>query len=218
MLRTRVKVCCIANADEARMAVAAGADAVGLVSAMPSGPGVISDALIADIARSVPPPVASFLLTSRVDAESIIGQHALCATTVLQLCDHVPHAELRQLRARLPAVKLVQVIHVIDEESVAEALAAAPLVDALLLDSGNQRLAVKELGGTGRTHDWRLSRRIREQCGLPLFLAGGLTPANVAEAVAAVEPFGVDLCSGVRSDGRLDADKLRAFFAALGQG
>ena len=215
MTRTRVKVCCIADADEARMAIAAGADAVGLVSAMPSGPGVISDTLIADIARSVPPPVASFLLTSRIDAASIIQQHALCATTVLQLCDHVPHAELRELRARLPAVKLVQVIHVIDDESVAEALAAAPLVDALLLDSGNQRLAVKELGGTGRTHDWRLSRRIRERCGLPLFLAGGLTPANVAEAVAAVEPFGVDLCSGVRTQGRLDAVKLRAFFTAL---
>lgn len=215
MLRTRVKVCCIADADEARMAIAAGADAVGLVSAMPSGPGVIGDALIADIARSIPPPIASFLLTSRVDATSIIDQHAACATTVLQLCDHVPHAELRALRARLPAVKLVQVIHVIDEASVAEALAAAPLVDALLLDSGNQRLAVKELGGTGRTHDWRLSRRIREQSGVPLFLAGGLTPANVSEAVAAVEPFGVDLCSGVRTEGRLDPVKLRAFFAAL---
>ena len=208
MTRTRVKVCCIADADEARMAIAAGADAVGLVSAMPSGPGVISDTLIADIARSVPPPVASFLLTSRIDAASIIQQHALCATTVLQLCDHVPHAELHQLHCW-------QVIHVIDDESVAEALAAAPLVDALLLDSGNQRLAVKELGGTGRTHDWRLSRRIRERCGLPLFLAGGLTPANVAEAVAAVEPFGVDLCSGVRTQGRLDAVKLRAFFTAL---
>lgn len=215
MARTRVKVCCIADRDEAALAIAAGADAVGLVSAMPSGPGVISDARIADIARSVPPPVASFLLTSRVDAASIVEQHAACATTVLQLCDHVPHDELRVLRERLPAVKLVQVIHVIDEASVAEAMAAAPLVDALLLDSGNQRLAVKELGGTGRTHDWRLSRRIREHCGLPLFLAGGLTPANVAAAVAAVEPFGVDLCSGVRTDGRLDAVKLRAFVAAL---
>ena len=197
------------------MAIAAGADAIGLVSAMPSGPGVITEALIADIARSLPPPVASFLLTSRVDAASIIEQHALCATSVLQLCDHVPHAELRKLRAQLPAVKLVEVIHVIDEESVAEAIDVAPLVDVLLLDSGNQRLVVKELGGTGRIHDWRLSRRIREQCGVPLFLAGGLTPANVADAVAAVEPFGVDLCSGVRTDGRLDPVKLRAFFAAL---
>jgi phosphoribosylanthranilate isomerase len=216
--RVRVKICCIANRDEAALASAAGADAVGLVSAMPSGPGVIDDAQIAEIARSVPPPVATFLLTSRVAATAIIEQHARCASSVLQLCDHLPPAELRALRASLPAVKLVQVIHVVDQASVDEALAVAPLVDALLLDSGNPRLAVKELGGTGRTHDWRLSRQIREQCGRPLFLAGGLTPANVAEAVASVEPFGVDLCNGVRSEGRLDPVKLRAFFAALRPG
>lgn len=218
MTRVRVKICCIANRDEAALASAAGADAVGLVSAMPSGPGVIDDAQIAEIARSVPPPVATFLLTSRVAATAIIEQHARCATSVLQLCDHLPPDELRTLRASLPAVKLVQVIHVVDQASVDEALAVAPLVDALLLDSGNPRLAVKELGGTGRTHDWRLSRQIREQCGRPLFLAGGLTPANVAEAVASVEPFGVDLCNGVRSEGRLDPVKLRAFFAALRPG
>lgn len=215
MRRTRVKVCCIADRDEAALAISAGADAVGLVSAMPSGPGVISDAQITEIARGVPPPIASFLLTSRITAESIIAQHAICATPVLQLCDHVSHHELQRLRAWLRAVKLVQVIHVVDEASVDEALAVAPLVDALLLDSGNQRLAVKELGGTGRTHDWELSRRIRDRCGLPLFLAGGLTAANVADAVAAVEPFGVDLCSGVRTDGRLDPVKLAAFFSAL---
>ncbi|MCX7059382.1 MAG: phosphoribosylanthranilate isomerase [Gammaproteobacteria bacterium] len=218
MTRVRVKICCIANRDEAALASAAGADAVGLVSAMPSGPGVIDDAQIAEIARCVPPPVATFLLTSRVAATAIIEQHARCASSVLQLCDHLPPDELRTLRASLPAVKLVQVIHVVDQASVDEALAVAPLVDALLLDSGNPRLAVKELGGTGRTHDWRLSRQIRERCGRPLFLAGGLTPANVAEAVASVEPFGVDLCNGVRSEGRLDPVKLRAFFAALRPG
>ena len=163
MTRVRVKICCIANRDEAALAIAAGADAVGLVSAMPSGPGVIDDAQIAEIAGSVPPPVATFLLTSRVAATAIIEQHARCATSVLQLCDHLPPDELRTLRASLPAVKLVQVIHVVDQASVDEALAVAPLVDALLLDSGNPRLAVKELGGTGRTHDWRLSRQIREQ-------------------------------------------------------
>ena len=218
MTRVRVKICCIADRDEATLAISAGADAVGLVSAMPSGPGVIGDVQIAEIARSVPPPVATFLLTSRVDAAAIIKQHARCATAVLQLCDHVPPDELRALRASLPTVKLIQVIHVVDQASVDEALAVAPLVDALLLDSGNPRLAVKELGGTGRTHDWRLSRQIRDQCGRPLFLAGGLTPANVAEAVASVEPFGVDLCNGVRSEGRLDPVKLRAFFAALRPG
>ena len=211
----RVKICCIANLDEAWLAMAHGASALGLVSAMPSGPGVIEEAMIAAIAAQVPPPTATFLLTARQDAASIRAQHALCRTSTIQLVDQVPEAELRLLRSALPGVRLVQVIHVADEASVAEAQAVAPLVDALLLDSGNQKLAVKELGGTGRTHDWRLSRRIRNQVACPVYLAGGLNVANVGAAIDAVQPFGLDLCSGVRTEGRLDPLKLQAFFAAI---
>ena len=210
-----VKICCISSVAEARLAVQCGASALGLVSAMPSGPGVIADELITQIAATVAPPVATFLLTSRQDADSIIEQHRACRTSTLQLVDQVAPAELRKLRAALPGIALVQVIHVTGEESVDEARAVAGFVDALLLDSGNQKLAVKELGGTGRTHDWRLSRRIRDEAGLPLFLAGGLNAANVADAVQQVAPYGLDLCSSVRSDGRLDAAKLRSFFSAL---
>jgi phosphoribosylanthranilate isomerase len=107
------------------------------------------------------------------------------------------------------------VIHVEDESALDEANAAAPHVDALLLDSGRPKAAVRELGGTGRAHDWSVSARIVAQCGRPVFLAGGLNAGNVREAVARVRPFGVDLCSGVRRDGRLDAEKLGAFVAAL---
>ena len=210
-----VKICCISSVAEARLAVQCGASALGLVSAMPSGPGVIADELITQIAATVAPPVATFLLTSRQDADSIIEQHRACRTSTLQLVDHVAPAELRKLRRALTGISLVQVIHVTGEESVDEARAVAGFVDALLLDSGNQKLAVKELGGTGRTHDWRLSRRIRDEVGLPLFLAGGLNAANVADAVQQVAPYGLDLCSSVRSDGRLDAAKLRRFFRAL---
>lgn len=209
-----IKICCIASREEARLAITEGASAVGLVSAMPSGPGPIADSLIANIAAVVPPPIATFLLTCRQDAESIIEQHALCRTSTLQLVDSVPPAELEKLRARLPGIRLVQVIHVGGEESIGEAREVARYVDALLLDSGNQKLAIKELGGTGRVHDWRISRRIRDAVDLPLYLAGGLNAGNVAAAVAAVEPHGVDICSGVRTDGRLDAAKLRAFVAA----
>ena len=109
----------------------------------------------------------------------------------------------------------MQVIHVTGPESVREALQVASLVDALLLDSGNQSLAVKELGGTGRVHDWSLSRDIVRESPVSVFLAGGLRPDNVAEAIRAVQPFGVDLCSGVRTDGHLDENKLAAFFAAV---
>lgn len=214
----RVKVCCIASVAEAELAISAGAAALGLVAAMPSGPGVIDEALIAEIVARVPPPVATFLLTSRQRAEDIVEQHARCGTSVLQLVDHVEASELRWLRRELRGTKIVQVIHVGDESALEEALAAAPLVDALLLDSGNPKLAVKELGGTGRIHDWQVSARIRAAVSKPVFLAGGLTAANVAQAVAIVRPFGVDLCTGVREGGALSARKLEAFFSAARRG
>lgn len=216
--RIRLKVCCIATLDEAYIAVAHGADAVGLVSTMPSGPGVIDDATVAMVAARVPVPVATFLLTARVDAAGLVVQAVEARAGTLQLVDAVAPSELAQVRAALPGVRLVQVIHVLDEACVAEAHDALPHVDALLLDSGNPRLAVKELGGTGRVHDWALSRRVRDAAhaaGVPVFLAGGLRPDNVGAAVEAVHPFGVDVCSGVRTDGRLDPDKLSAFAAAL---
>lgn len=213
--RTHVKVCCIASHAEAQLAASAGAAALGLVSAMPSGPGVIDEALIARIAARVPPSVATFLLTSRTRAAGIAAQHRACRTSTLQLVDRVPHEELRVLRQLLPGVRLVQVVHVDGEPSLHEALAVAGLVDALLLDSGNPALPVKELGGTGRVHDWSVSRRIRAAVAVPVFLAGGLNEANVGAAMQAVWPYGVDLCSGVRTDGRLDAGKLRRFIAAV---
>ena len=212
---TAVKVCCIASVEEAQMAVAAGASALGLVSAMPSGPGVIDEATIALIAAAVPAPVVTFLLTAHQTADAIIEQHRRCRTTTLQLVDHVAPGELATLRRALPGVQLVQVIHVCDEGALEEALAAAAGVDALLLDSGNPKLAVKELGGTGRRHDWALSRRIVDASPVPVFLAGGLHAGNVAGAIATVRPFGVDLCSGVRTAGRLDPEKLRGFMAAV---
>lgn len=217
-MKTYVKICCMASREEAALAMSMGADALGLVSAMPSGPGPIADQLIADIAATVPPPIATFLLTCRQDAEGIIEQHAMCRTSTLQLVDTVAPAELRKLRVRLPGIKLVQVIHVGGEESIEEAREVSGLVDALLLDSGNQKLAVKELGGTGRVHDWNISRRIREAVAVPLFLAGGLNARNVREAIAAVRPHGVDICSGVRTAGRLDPTKLRPFIHAVKMG
>jgi phosphoribosylanthranilate isomerase len=182
---------------------------------MPSGPGVISEPLIAQIAAIVPPPIATFLLTSEHSPQAIIAQQRRCRTNTVQLCDHLLPEVYPELRAELPGIALVQVVHVSGPESVDYALSAAAHVDALLLDSGNLRLGVKELGGTGRTHDWTLSRRIRDSISIPLFLAGGLHSGNVAEAVAAVQPFGVDLCSGVRTDDKLDPVKLRAFFSAI---
>jgi phosphoribosylanthranilate isomerase len=212
--RPRLKVCCIASLEEAWLAIRHGASALGLVSAMPSGPGVIPEDRIAAIAAQVPPPVATFLLTSLQGADAIVEQQRRLRTTTVQICDRLPLAAYPTLRAALPGIGLVQVIHVSGPESVAEAREVAPLVNALLLDSGNRSLPVKELGGTGRRHDWRLSRQIREAVDVPIFLAGGLRPENVAEAIEDVGPFGLDLCTGVRTDGLLDETKLAAFVAA----
>lgn len=212
-MKPRIKICCISTVAEARLAVRCGANAVGLVSAMPSGPGVIAEETIAKIAATVPPGVATFLLTSKQDATSIITQQRLTRVNTIQLCDRVSAECLHELRAALPGIALVQVIHVTSEESVAEAVAVADKVNALLLDSGNQKLAVKELGGTGRTHDWRLSRAIVEAVKLPVFLAGGLNADNVAAALVQVRPYGLDICSGVRTDGKLHQQKLERFIA-----
>lgn len=214
----RIKVCCIRSVNEARRAVRAGAHAVGLVSAMPSGPGVIDDAQIATIAAHVPPPVASFLLTSRQDPDAIVRQQRQCRATALQLVDAIDPSHYPVLREQLPGTKLVQVIHVTGPDSVDEAVAVAPHVDAILLDSGSPTAEVKTLGGTGRTHDWTLSRRIVEAVDTPVFLAGGLNADNVADAIRAVRPFGVDLCSGLRTDGALDDAKLHRFVDAVRAG
>jgi phosphoribosylanthranilate isomerase len=211
----RVKVCCIASADEARLAVSAGADAIGLVGRMPSGPGPIADELIAQIAARVPPPVATFLLTAETSVDGVVDHARRTRTSTIQLVDWVDPADHERIRARLAAVKLVQVLHVEDEAVLDQAHAAAATADALLLDSGRTRSPVRELGGTGRVHDWVLSRQVVESSRLPVFLAGGLDAANVGDAIAQVRPFGVDLCSGLRSEGRLDPAKLHAFFDAV---
>ncbi len=213
--RPRVKICCIKSVEEARLAIAYGASAIGLVSSMPSGPGVIGEELIAPIAAAVPPGVASFLLTALTDASAIVAQQRRCRATTIQLVDELTSGTPEDIRAALPGIGLVQVIHVRGPQSLAEACALAPRVDALLLDSGNPSLAVKELGGTGRTHDWSVSRQIVEQCGKPVYLAGGLRADNLAAAYAAVRPFGFDLCSSVRTHDVMDEAKLAAFFAAV---
>ncbi|MHB8906201.1 MAG: phosphoribosylanthranilate isomerase [Melioribacteraceae bacterium] len=212
---TRVKICCISSIEEAQLAIKYGASALGLVSAMPSGPGVISEELIEEITEKIPPGISTFLLTSKQSVEEIIGQQRRCKTNTVQICDKIVQGSYIQLKKALPGIKIVQVIHITGEEALDEAIGVSKNVDTLLLDSGNQKLAVKELGGTGRTHDWTISRKIVESVKVPVFLAGGLNAENVADAVQHVKPFGVDICSGVRTNGKLDERKVKSFFANL---
>jgi phosphoribosylanthranilate isomerase len=214
-MRTRLKVCCISSLEEAALAVRCGADALGLVGEMPSGPGVIGDDLIAEIARRVPAGVATFLLTSRTDPDGVVSHVLKTGVSTVQLVDEVSAGTYDAIRRYAPGVKIVQVLHVQDEDVLAQARRIEDDVDAILLDSGRPGAAVRELGGTGRTHDWNLSARLVASTRRPVFLAGGMRPSNVAEAIATVRPFGIDLCSGVRTDGRLDEPKLRELAGAM---
>jgi phosphoribosylanthranilate isomerase len=218
MMRTRVKICCIASVEEAKMAIAAGADALGLVSAMPSGAGPISDALIAEIAALVPPPVATFLLTSETSAAAISAHVRATRPTAVQVVCHIDPAESARLAVLEPQVRRVQVIHVERIEALELIPVYAPYVHAFLLDSGRPSASTPELGGTGRIHDWSISAAFVAASPHPVFLAGGLNAGNVKEAIARVRPFGLDLCSGVRTNGRLDAEKLEAFMDGVREG
>jgi phosphoribosylanthranilate isomerase len=213
--RTRIKICCIQSVDEAWLAIEHGAHAVGLVSAMPSGPGPIPEDAIVRIARALPPGLDVVLLTSVTDAAGLVGQVSRLGIRTVQLVDRVEPGACAALAAELPAVRRVQVVHVNGPGALGDAVAAAASVHAILLDSGDPTLPVKRLGGTGRTHDWDVSRRIREAVPVPLWLAGGLRADNVGDAIARVAPFGVDVCSGVRTRGRLDRDKLARFVAGV---
>lgn len=214
-MKPLVKICCISNEQEAADAISFGASAIGLVGEMPSGPGPISDEEIYKIAKTVPRQIATFLLTGEQTAQGIIEHHRRTRTNTIQIVDELTDRAYHDIRNALPNVKLVQVIHVIDESSVDEAAELAEYVDAILLDSGNPKLAVKELGGTGRRHNWKLSRKIVETCGKPVFLAGGLNAGNAREAIETVQPFGLDVCSGVRTNGKLDVEKLEDFFTSV---
>ena len=215
-MRTRLKVCYIASIEEAQAAVMAGASAIGLVAEMPNGPGVIADPLIAEIAAAVPPPVSRFLLTSRTDPGAVVAHVAACRVDTVQLVDKVPAETYAALKAKLPHVRIVQVLHVEGMDAVAEAQRVAPHVHALLLDSGRPSATLRELGGTGRVHDWTISRElVQAMPDTPVFLAGGIVPGNVREAIRHVRPYGIDLCSGVRTDGQLDRAKLTTLVAAM---
>jgi len=211
MIRIQVKICCISSIEESALAIRCGADAVGLVADMPSGPGVISNELIRTIAATIPDSVDSFLLTSESTGERIVDHVDYCGTTTVQVVRPIKPAEYLPVIKHAPAVRRVQVIHVEDESALQSIAAYEPYVNAFLLDSGRPSAKVEELGGTGRTHDWRLSARIVRETRRPVFLAGGLNAENVRQAIRLVAPHAVDLCSGVRVDDRLDAEQLMAF-------
>jgi len=215
MTAIHVKVCCMASIDEARLAARFGASAVGLVGDMPSGPGVIGAKAAGRIAREAPPGLDTFLLTSGECAADIVRELAICPASAVQIVRHIDPQEYPALIEAVPKVRRVQVIHMEDESALELAAHYTPFVHAFLLDSGRTSGAAPQFGGTGNTHDWSISARFVAQTELPVYLAGGLKSSNVYEAITEVRPYGVDLCTGVRTNDQLDEVKLQNFMTEV---
>jgi phosphoribosylanthranilate isomerase len=214
-MRTRIKICCIASAEEAQLAIAAGADALGFIGVVPPSPRAIPDEAIAGIAATVPPPVATVLVSSQRDAEAISAQVRRTRPSVIQVVAPIDPAEWALLAELEPHLRRIQVIHVEGPEALDFIPLYAPHVHAFLLDSGKAASATPYYGGTGETHDWAISAAFVARSPLPVFLAGGITPANAAEAIRQVRPYGLDLCTGLRTDGRLDPARLAEVVRAV---
>ena len=214
----RVKICCIKTPDELKTVARYGIDCVGFVSNMPSGPGIISDKEIRHLAEATPEGVDTFLLTSLTNPEEIIKQQKFCRTKTIQLCNPLEINDLKRLREISGNVKIVGVVHVLGKDSIIKANEMSRYVDAILLDTGNPCENPQKLGGTGRIHDWDISKEICRQVSNPIFLAGGLNYLNVPSAIEKVHPYGVDICCGVRTrDDKLDEEKLKLFLKAIGR-
>ena len=211
----KLKICCIKSIEEAKHAIEHGADILGLVGPMPSGPGPITTYQAAEIAKDLPEHIHSFYLTSKTRFETISAEYDIVGSSHIQLTDHTSAETRQQLKLEYPYIKLVQVVHVSDQNSIQQAISYQKHTDYLLLDSGAPNKEVKELGGTGRTHNWEISKAIVESVDIPVFLAGGINASNVQDAIKIVNPYGIDLCSALRTDDKLDIGKLRSFMNAI---
>lgn len=211
----KVKVCCIASPEEARLALSYGVTAVGMVDETPSGEGRIPVETIAEIVQAVPPTTGTFVLTATTDVDQLEALYRTTGANTVQLWDPLQPGDYERLREKAPGIFIAQSVHVMEDEALAAAREIARHVDALVLDSGDSEPPFRWTNPAGQTHDWELSRHISEAIHLPILLAGGLTPDNVGQAIRAVRPYGVDVCSGVRKDGRLDQRLLVAFLDAV---
>ena len=205
----RVKICGTTSDEDARLAVSLGADALGFLVGL-NYPA--DDEISADTARSIirkqPPFISSVLVTHKNDPSWIVETAQVIGCNTLQLHGDVPLKELEGIRSRLPYLKIIKTIHVQSDEAVMAALEAEKVADAILLDT----ITDERLGGTGKTHDWSISRKIVEALNAPVILAGGLTPENVREAITYVRPFGVDVNSGVEHpNGKKSPARVRDF-------
>jgi len=205
----RVKICGNRTPEEVSLAVSLGADAVGLiVGVRHKSEDALTPERAAHMLALIPVFVSSVLVTHLVSAEEVLALYDKVPTSTIQLHDAISEAEIEAIRRRLPWVRLIKAVGVKDGSAIDVARRFEPLVDAILVDTHTS----DRIGGTGITHDWSISRDIVRAVRCPVILAGGLTPENLANAVALVRPYGVDVNSGVEfPNGDKDPDREKAF-------
>lgn len=205
-----IKICGLQSYGDARLALDCGATALGfLVELTHRAEDKIDIGTARDIIRRLPADADTVLVTHLTDAPEIAALADAIGARSIQVHGDVPPEVVARLAALARGRALIKAVHVMGPEAVADARAYVGIADALVLDSRT----ADRLGGTGRTHDWSISRRIVEAVApMPVYLAGGLNPGNVADAIAAMRPAGVDVNSGVEdADGRKEAEKVRLF-------
>lgn len=211
----RVKVSCLRTPEEARLAVSFGAVAIGIASGVPGSTEELEDEQIAAITACVGDDIGTFLLTALGDPGEIAAKARRCAVNTVQLWEPLAPEAYIELRRAAPGLSIAQSIHVVDERAIAQAREMAGVADALVLGSTNPEPPFRWTSPHGRTHDWTISRRIVESAQIPVILSGGLTARNVADAVRFVRPYGVEVCSSVRRNGRLEKSLLVEFLESV---
>jgi len=207
-----VKICGVRRQEDALLAAELGADAIGLlVGQKHNSLDFISATVAREIARALPPSMDAVLVTHLKEIDQLERLLQQSEITTIQLHSEIAPSSVERLRHRLPGVKIFKSINVISADSVAYPDAFKKLVDGFVLDSIN--LATNQVGGTGKTDDWSVSRQIvMRYPEVPIILAGGLNSENVRSAIERVRPFGVDVNSGRKAaDGFKDPRKMEAF-------
>ena len=207
----RVKICGNKRLEDALEGVKAGADALGfLVGQVHVSSDFISKEAAREIIEKLPPFISTVLVTHLSDVEGIISLAAFTRVSTVQLHGESKVDDILVLREHLPNIKLYKTIHVEDGSAIPLASEWDNRVDAILLDTISE--AENKVGGTGKTHDWSISAEIVKSLHIPVILAGGLDPDNVQAAIRAVQPFAVDVNSGMKGpDGYKDFATLHSF-------
>ncbi len=207
-----IKVCGIQNINEANGAIEAGANTIGMLTGVPE---YVEDKISPETAKkivvSLPRGIRTVMVTHLLEVSKIVEIAEYTGISALQIHNDLSTEGMKSLREYVPNLELIKTIHVLDESAIEDAKVYESFSDIILLDTK----AGERIGGTGKTHDWNISKRIVEEVGIPVILAGGLNPRNINEAISKVKPAGIDANSGLENkDGSKDFDKIRIFAAA----